>query len=215
MAMAKAQSPSGLLANACPDAPLSAISRLMDFANQAKRFASSAGLTSAGVAGSFLLEHILPAITAWRLIRPHSCAQIADLGAGAGAFAFTAAILHPSVSVVAIDSSGEHCSFMTGVSQRLGVGNIRVLNQRIESMGALAEYSRRFGIIGARALGPENLPYALAAPLLRPRGALLLWRTMRPDADAVPGPFRLSRHLDLGSFSPRLALTRYDLAAPV
>jgi len=190
-------------------------SRICRLAERAERLSQAAGLTGPAVARAFLQAHLLPALAAWRLIRPHPWARIADLGAGAGAFALTAALLHPGTTVAAIDSSRRHCEFIANTAQQLDIANLTTLDQRAEVLAEQPDTRHSFDIVGCRALAPDDRPYELARPLLRPGGALLLWRTCGIRIEGSPDCFRVSRQLDLSQFSPRLTLTRYDLACSV
>jgi 16S rRNA G527 N7-methylase RsmG len=186
-------------------------SLICSFAAQAEKLAHAAELMGSGVGGSFLQAQVLPAIAAWRVIRPHHRARIADLGAGAGAFALTAAILHPFAAVYAIDSSRRHCDFIANAALSLGLQNLASLCERSEVIAQRAGYCASFDVVGCRALAPGKKPHEQAAGLLRPGGVLLLWRTWEDEDSGFPERFAACRELDLHQLSPRLRLTRFDL----
>ena len=187
------------------------VSVLRAYAAYAERFSAAAGLTGSGLEGSFLQAHVLPAIAAWRLIRPRHRARVADLGAGAGAFACSAAILYGNADVFAIDSSRRHCDFMEDVARRLPIENLTVLSARAEVLGGRDDAAGSFDIVGCRALAAGDLPFELAAPLMRQRCVLLIWRTCDTLGPEKHGILRAVSQLDLSQYSPRLTLTRYDL----
>jgi len=88
-----------------------------------------------------------------------------------------------------------------------------VLPERIETLSAGSEFTESFDVVGCRALGPDTVPYELAAPLLCRGGSLLMWRTGSARDGGPAVGFRVLRSVDLGQFSARLMLTRYDSAA--
>ncbi len=184
---------------------------IRSFHEQVQRLANTARLTGTGLVAGFFQSHILPALCAWRLIRPHQGARIADVGAGAGSFAVTAASVYPAASIFAIDSSRRHCDFMGNVVAGLSMENLTVLCDRVERLSGHPELQERFDIVGCRAVASGTRPYELARLLLRPGGSLLLWRTYEQPTQAAVVPFRRVCQLDLGALSPRLTLARYDV----
>jgi 16S rRNA (guanine527-N7)-methyltransferase len=70
-----------------------------------------------------------------------------DVGSGAGLPGIIIAIMKPKTKVFVIDSVGKKCRFMQTVKTELGLGNLTVINDRVESFN----YPESFSQITSRA----------------------------------------------------------------
>ena len=70
-----------------------------------------------------------------------------DVGSGAGLPGIIIAIMKPKTNVFVIDSVGKKCRFMQTVKTELGLGNLTVINDRVESFN----YPESFSQITSRA----------------------------------------------------------------
>ena len=189
------------------------LTSIIAFSTSAQQYAEAAGLTSSDLEETFFLSQVAPAITGWRLVRPAAGWRIADLGAGAGSFAVTAAILCPATYVLAVDSSRRHAEFIQNEAKALQLGNLEVIAERIESAASRSPYAAGFDLVGCRALAAGSKPFELSRPLIRPGGSLFLWRTTAGVVEHQP-PFLHISQLDLSSYAPRLTVARYDIRTP-
>jgi 16S rRNA (guanine527-N7)-methyltransferase len=107
---------------------------------------------------------------------------LADLGAGAGLPGIPLAIARPSLQVTLVESNGKKARFMREVVRQLALGNVHVVEARIEAFDAPG----RFAAITARALATLPLILELGGHLLRPDGKLLAMKGAHPD-DEIAG----------------------------
>lgn len=113
--------------------------------------------------------------------------HVLDLGSGNGFPGVAVAALHPAASVVLLDRTGKKVRAMGACLLTARLGGIETLQLDAAQAPALRPDLRRaFCAVTARAVGAAPGVAALAAPLLRPGGRLVLWL----DAEA-PVPERL------------------------
>jgi 16S rRNA (guanine527-N7)-methyltransferase len=128
-------------------------------------------------------DHFADSLVALEIDQVRSAATVADLGAGAGFPGLPLAIALPEAAVTLVESNARKCAFIERVGVGCGIGNTSVVHTRAE---AWPEGLGRFDLITARALAPLGVVAEYAAPLLRPGGALLVWRGRRDhEAEAV------------------------------
>jgi 16S rRNA (guanine527-N7)-methyltransferase len=87
--------------------------------------------------------------------------------------------------VVLVESVGRKCAFLGAAAGELELENVAVVNSRAE---AWADGLGAHDAVAARALAPLPVLLEYAAPLLRPGGVLVAWKTpLAPaeEADAV------------------------------
>ncbi len=143
------------------------LDKLLAFLERLYLWNKSAGLTSIDRSQAVRL-HLLDSLAAVPLLE--GAARIADLGSGPGLPGIPLAIALPSSQLVLVESRRRKCSFLCETVRELGLDNCRV--EQIDAY----DYSGAEGLdaVIARAfLAPADL-LALAAPLLRPGGRLLV-----------------------------------------
>jgi len=190
------------------------IATLEGYLHRLGELGEAVDLTAYETDEAVVLGLVLPALRAWHLTRPAPGAELLDLGAGNGAFAVTAALLHPESRVTALDSRRRVADFLSSVSVELQMSNLHV---RCEQ----AEYARRglaarFAIVGTRAMAAPSDALEMAMPFVAPGGSLLLWHvrehTFTDDAAARAG-FHPCGQADLSDLALRLVLS--SLRGPV
>ena len=144
-------------------------------------------------------DHLADSLVALEVEQVRSAAMLADLGAGAGFPGLPLAIALPHASVALVDSNARKCAFIERVAVACGIDNTSVVRVRAE---AWPEGLGRFDLITARALAPLGVVAEYAAPLLRPGGALLVWRGRRDHEDEAVG-VRAASVLGLEAGEPR------------
>ena len=89
-------------------------------------------------------KHFLDSFSILEFIKP---GLLLDVGSGAGLPGIIIAIMKPKTNVFVIDSVGKKCRFMQTVKTELGLENLIVINNRVESFN----YPELFSQITSRA----------------------------------------------------------------
>jgi 16S rRNA (guanine527-N7)-methyltransferase len=129
--------------------------------------------------------------------------HVLDLGTGNGFPGVCVAGLHPGASVVLMDKTGKKVRAIGSCLMMAKFDAVETVQMDAAQAPALRrDYRHAFDAVTARAVGSPEAMAALAAPLLRPGGHLVLWL----DADAATPA-------GLGDFR-RTQLVRYTLPEP-
>jgi 16S rRNA (guanine527-N7)-methyltransferase len=112
-------------------------------------------------------RHVLNCAAVGALIPPESL--IIDIGSGAGLPGLVLAIARPDLRVVLVESMLRRTAFLEEVVADLGLDLVEVRRARAEEFRP----ERPADVVTARAIAPVDRLAGLAAPLLRPGGALL------------------------------------------
>ena len=128
--------------------------------------------------------HLIDSITVLPLMRQFLDIQnlkIADLGSGGGLPAIPIAILQPDWHVTLIEAIRKKTAFLQHVRGKLGLKNIQVLSERVESVAK--SQPGQFDAVISRAF--TNLAHflELSLPLLKPGGLVFAMKARRADEE--------------------------------
>jgi 16S rRNA (guanine527-N7)-methyltransferase len=154
-----------------------------------------------------LEDHLADSLVALELPQVLSAGTIADLGAGAGVGGRPLAIARLEASVTLVEANRRKAAFIERAAAACGLRNVQVVNARAE---AWREGLGRNDLVTARALAPLVVVAEYAAPLLRPGGALVVWRGAR-DAQAEAAGAIAAERLGL-ELQPPLPVQPYPAA---
>jgi 16S rRNA (guanine527-N7)-methyltransferase len=110
--------------------------------------------------------------------------RLADLGTGPGLPGIPLAIAKPGLHVTLVESNGKKTRFLREAVRKLGLGNVEVVESRIEAYDAPG----RFDAITARALATLPLILESGGHLLRPGGVLLAMKGVVPSDEIAALP---------------------------
>ena len=155
------------------------VERLERFGRLLAERAVPLGMVGRGDAGRLVERHILDCLRAIPPLREAEARSVADLGSGAGLPGVVIAIALPGVGVVLAEARSKRAAFLEMAAVELGLANVAVHASRVEALPG------PFDACTARAFAPPDRAWALARPLLRPGGHLLLfagrsWSAERP-----------------------------------
>lgn len=122
-------------------------------------------------------------------------ALVADVGSGGGVPAVPLAICLPALRFFCIEATGKKAAFLTAAASRLGLANVRVINDRAEVIGqeVHGETGRaRFDAVIARALGPLAVAAELCVPLAKVGGRIVLVKGAKAEQELEAGRRALS-----------------------
>lgn len=117
--------------------------------------------------------------------------QLLDAGSGAGFPGIPIAVARPEMQIELLDSSHKKCAFLTQAVAELGLKNVRVTCERIESWRP----GRQFDCIISRALAEIAEVVASTGRLLAPGGVIAAMKGVYPfeEIDRVPPGFRVKQ----------------------
>jgi 16S rRNA (guanine527-N7)-methyltransferase len=133
-----------------------------------------------------LRKHVLDSLSLQPYLRGE---RLADVGTGAGFPGLVLAVVNPQRRFTLIEATGKKARFVEQTTQRLGCGNVLVVNSRAESYRPF----ELFDTVVARALSSLADFVAYAGHLCAPGGRLLAMKGKRPDDEvsALPKSFRV------------------------
>jgi len=128
--------------------------------------------------------HLIDSITVLPLMRQFldmENLKIADLGSGGGLPAIPIAILQPDWHVTLIEAIRKKTAFLQHVRGKLGLKNIQVLSERVESVAK--SQPGQFDAVISRAF--TNLAHflELSLPLLKPSGLVFAMKARRANEE--------------------------------
>jgi 16S rRNA (guanine527-N7)-methyltransferase len=133
-----------------------------------------------------LRKHVLDSMSLQPYLRGE---RLADVGTGAGFPGLVLAVVNPQRRFTLIEATGKKARFVEQTAQRIGSGNVLVVNSRSESYRPF----ELFDTVVARALSSLADFVAYAGHLCAPDGRLLAMKGKRPDDEisALPRAFRV------------------------
>jgi 16S rRNA (guanine527-N7)-methyltransferase len=133
-----------------------------------------------------LRKHVLDSMSLAPYLRGE---RVADVGTGAGFPGLVLAVVDPQRRFTLIEATGKKARFVEQTVQRIGCGNVLVVNSRAESYRPF----ELFDTVVARALSSLADFVAYAGHLLAPGGRMLAMKGKRPDEEisALPKAFRV------------------------
>ncbi len=98
--------------------------------------------------------------------------RVADVGSGGGLPGLPLAIALPQLSFTLLEATGKKAQFLESTANALGLGNVRVVQDRAETFGQGAGRAA-FDAVTARAVSRMPVLLELSLPLLRVGGELV------------------------------------------
>jgi 16S rRNA (guanine527-N7)-methyltransferase len=145
-------------------------------------------LTAIRNPADMLTKHLLDSLA----VHPHlRGASVADVGTGAGFPGLPLALVDPERSFTLIEATAKKARFVEHAVERLGLGNVAVVNARAERYRPTG---LGFDSVVARALGELAEFVRVAGHLCAPEGKLLAMKGKSPQAeiDRVPRGWRVA-----------------------
>jgi 16S rRNA (guanine527-N7)-methyltransferase len=109
--------------------------------------------------------------------------RLLDVGSGAGLPGLVLAIADPSLAVTLLDASGKKTRFLTQAVIEMKLGNVEVVQARMEDFGATGD-SGQYNTVVSRAFSELGRLLELAAPVLAPGGRVLAMKATRAEEEA-------------------------------
>jgi 16S rRNA (guanine527-N7)-methyltransferase len=140
-------------------------------------------LTAIKDAESAWERHVLDSLTLLPLLADLPAgARLVDIGSGGGIPGLVLAIARPDLRITLVESTQKKASFLSAVSEAMGLSNVDVRAERAEQLGK-GELRDAFDVVTARAVGRLVELAPLALPFARPRGLVLLIKGQRAEEE--------------------------------
>ena len=111
--------------------------------------------------------------------------RVVDVGAGAGFPGLALRIVWPRARVSLIEATGKKVKFLEHVAQKLGLGDVRLIQGRAEELGLKDPYRAGYDLVLARAVAslPTLVEYLL--PLVRRGGQVVAYKGSAAHEEAM------------------------------
>lgn len=150
-------------------------------------------LTAVRETDQMVVLHVLDSLS----LIPHMCEAktLLDVGSGAGFPGIPLALARPDVEITLLDSSRKKCTFLEQAKAELGLDNVSVACERVETWRP----ERRFDAIVSRAFAELSDFVTQARHLAAPGGRLLAMKGVYPfeEIARVPASHRVARVVEL------------------
>ena len=166
---------------------------LQRFTDLLQEAAARVNLTAIRERGQVWVKHHLDSLTAARVIPPQARGTAVDIGSGAGFPGVPLAIARPGLQVVLVESVRRKAAFLEEAVRRLGLQTVRVVAERAEVLGHHPTWREQQEWAFARAVGSLAVSVELAAPLVRPRGLVVVMKGPGVEAEWETGMAHAAR----------------------
>lgn len=119
-------------------------------------------------------RHVLDALALLPMLASGEAKSVIDVGSGGGVPGMPLSIVLPEVQFTLLEATGKKAQFLQQAAARLGLRNVRVVNERAETVGRdRAQHRERYDAATVRAVGHLSVVAELAVPLVREGGFVL------------------------------------------
>lgn len=160
--------------------PSAALDRLQDFESLLLKWNKTYNLTALRTQEEVRIQHLLDSLA----ILPWADGKTwLDVGSGGGLPGIPLAICRPDIHFTLVDSVGKKISFLRQAAIELGLNNVTLLHERVESLCGL-----RFDRISSRAFAQLPRMIELTRALLAPEGRWLAMKGQMPHEELAALP---------------------------
>ncbi|MGI8622743.1 MAG: 16S rRNA (guanine(527)-N(7))-methyltransferase RsmG [Solirubrobacteraceae bacterium] len=128
--------------------------------------------------------HVADSLTGLEIPEVRAARVLADLGSGSGLPGLVLAMSLPAARVACVESARRKAEWIAATAARCGLGNASAVWSRAE---AWRDGLEACDVVTARALAALPVLCEYGAPLLRPGGALVLWKGAVGAAEEADG----------------------------
>lgn len=180
----------GAMGLALPAGAASALTRYLELISKWNRIHN---LTAVREPEQMVVLHLLDSLS----VLPHIAvaASLLDVGTGPGLPGIPLAIARPTLAVTLLDSSHKKCAFLRQAKTELGLANVEVVCDRVESW----KPDVRFDVVVSRAFSELADFVSQAQHLVAPGGRLIAMKGVYPfeEIARVPASHKVAKVLEL------------------
>lgn len=133
-------------------------------------------LTAISDPHEIIIKHFLDSLTPVKIVPNLENMTLLDVGSGAGFPGIPLKILYPRIRLFLLDASEKKASFLHYLIGHLNLKNVRVLNERLESLDQEKQYAGFFDLVVTRGFGRVVNLLQSCKILLKPKGRVLIFR---------------------------------------
>ena len=159
----------------------SQVDALLDYLALMQKWNRTHNLTAITDLPAMVCRHLLDAASIAPWLRGRS---LLDIGSGAGVPGLPLAILQPALSVCSLDSRGKRIEFQRFAVARLGLGNVELVNARVEDY----QPGRKFDTLVARAFATVGEFVGACRHLQQPGTRLIAMKGRHPREEIAELP---------------------------
>lgn len=151
-----------------------------------------AGYREANVIGArhfddVLLDHVLDSLSCLLAPPLRGARRLVDVGSGGGLPGIAISIVRPDIRVTLVEATRKKARFLRLAAERLALGNVRVLNTRVEEAARETEQRGTYDIATARALARLPVVAEYCIPLLCVGGCCISMKGRLDAAELAQG----------------------------
>ncbi len=106
-----------------------------------------------------------------------------DVGSGGGLPGFPLALARPDITFTLLEATGKKANFLKETASAMALTNIKVVNDRAETVGQHPDHRGRYDLAIARAVGPMNVLLEFTLPLVRVGGRVLAMKGRQAEVE--------------------------------
>lgn len=110
---------------------------------------------------------------------------LCDVGSGAGFPSIPLKIVYPNLEITIVDSLNKRITFLTTLTQALGLGKVNLYHDRAETFGKNKAFRESFDFVTARAVARLNVLAELCLPLVKKQGYFLAMKAAKSEEEVV------------------------------
>lgn len=132
-------------------------------------------------------RHILESLSVLLAFKFENCAQIVDIGSGAGFPALPVKLVRPDLQFVLVESKRMKSLFLREVVKQLQLVQVQVVCDRVENLSLEPAQQARFDFAFCRAVAELKVVYEGSQKLLKPGGFFIAWKggNVQPEIDEL------------------------------
>lgn len=126
-------------------------------------------------------KHFYDSLTLAKTLDMNQSLHICDMGSGAGFPSIPLKIMYPSLKVTIVDSLNKRIVFLTQLIDKLGLDNVELFHDRVETFAL--EHQQSFDLVTARALGNMSLISEMGIPMVKLHGHFIAMKGFNYDEE--------------------------------
>ena len=129
------------------------------------------------------IKHFLDSLTCLQVIREAQAVKLIDVGTGAGFPGLPMKIVNPNLQLTLVESVGKKTNFCQHMVRTLGLEGVKVVQERVETLGQMNEHRQRYDWATARAVAVMPILVEYLLPLVKVGGGVVAMKGENAPAE--------------------------------